>query len=381
MKRVTAIILALVISAAAVTAAAVAAETVYAAEVLHAAAGTGVTSKPTASRVLVNGAETSFDAYNIAGNNYFKLRDIAFALNGTAKRFSVDYDAETKAITLVVGAVYVTVGGEMNGKGAGEKQAVPTSSKIYLDGKEAAFTAYLIGGNNYFKLRDIGRAFDFGADWDAANKTIVIDTGKKYTEEAAASAKPTKLAGSLSEVTDINVGDEIHGSLEFLRRYGALYIYNDGTFKPKQYITYGELIEMLGYVAGSTYKYSAPKDAHWAEPYADYLSATLYFVKELDRKKLDKSVTKLDLIRFCVELYYVMRNEGEAPTLSEADIDAILSAVKDADTASLPYFTDSAMLAVSIYLGWYSPDKDGNLYLDSFITRAEAVRILCYLPR
>jgi Leucine-rich repeat (LRR) protein len=50
-------------------------------------------------------------------------------------------------------------------------------------GKNIAFDAYNIGGNNYFKLRDIGAAFDFGVDWDGQRNTIVIDTGKGYTPE------------------------------------------------------------------------------------------------------------------------------------------------------------------------------------------------------
>ena len=59
--------------------------------------------------------------------------------------------------------------------------AVPTSAKILLDGREVSFTAYEIGGNNYFKLRDVGEAFDFGVDWDEAAQTIKIDTSKGYT--------------------------------------------------------------------------------------------------------------------------------------------------------------------------------------------------------
>ncbi len=66
----------------------------------------------------------------------------------------------------------------MTGKGTGNKAAAPTTSKIYIDGKEVALTAYNIGGNNYFKLRDIGAAFDFGMDWDGAKNTIVVDTSK-----------------------------------------------------------------------------------------------------------------------------------------------------------------------------------------------------------
>jgi len=140
---------------------------------------------PTASIVLVNGGNVAFDAYNINGNNYFKLRDLAFTLNGTAKQFAVGWDGANNAISLTSGQPYEPVGGEMTGKGAGSKEAVPTASKIYMDGKVVLFTAYNIGDNNYFKLRDIGEAFDFGVDWDGAAQTIRIDTSKGYTPEGA----------------------------------------------------------------------------------------------------------------------------------------------------------------------------------------------------
>ena len=142
-----------------------------------------LTAKPTAATVLVNGEKVAFDAYTILDNNYFKLRDLAYVLSGTEKQFEVGYDAATKAITLTSGKEYTAVGGEMAAKGEGNKTATPTKSVIYLDGKEVAFTAYLIDGNNYFKLRDIGAAFDFGVDWDGASKTIAIDTTKVYTPE------------------------------------------------------------------------------------------------------------------------------------------------------------------------------------------------------
>lgn len=135
-----------------------------------------------ASTVLVNGKPIAFEAYNINDNNYFKLRDLAYVLNGTSKQFTVGWDGAANAISLISGQPYATVGGEMDGKGSGEKTATPTDSKITLDGKEVSFTAYNIDGNNYFKLRDIGAAFNFGVDWDGENNTIVIDTSKGYTE-------------------------------------------------------------------------------------------------------------------------------------------------------------------------------------------------------
>ena len=59
--------------------------------------------------------------------------------------------------------------------------AAVSASKLLIDGKEVALTAYTIDGNNYFKLRDIGQAFDFGIGWDNASKTITIDTSAGYT--------------------------------------------------------------------------------------------------------------------------------------------------------------------------------------------------------
>ena len=140
-----------------------------------------VTAVPTASAVLVNGKNVSFDAYNINDNNYFKLRDLAYILNGTQKQFEVGWDGANNAISITSGKPYTTAGGEMAGKGSGNMEASPTSSRIYLDGKEIKLTAYNIGGNNYFKLRDIGQALNFGVDWNQAAQTVVINTSKGYT--------------------------------------------------------------------------------------------------------------------------------------------------------------------------------------------------------
>lgn len=141
-----------------------------------------VQATPTASDVLVNGSTTAFDAYNIVGNNYFKLRDLAYALNYTDKQFEVNWDGANNAIVLTTGVAYTPVGDEMQSRGAGNKTATPSTAKILLDGKEINLTAYNIGGNNYFKLRDIGQAFNFGVEWDGNLNTISIDTDAGYSE-------------------------------------------------------------------------------------------------------------------------------------------------------------------------------------------------------
>ena len=141
----------------------------------------GPSANPTNSKVLVNGKETAFDAYTIDGSNYFKLRDLAYVLSGTEKQFEVGWDNASKTITLTSGQGYTANGSEMGAKSAGSKAAAVSASKLLIDGKEVALTAYTIDGNNYFKLRDIGQAFDFGIGWDNASKTITIDTSAGYT--------------------------------------------------------------------------------------------------------------------------------------------------------------------------------------------------------
>jgi len=142
-----------------------------------------VPAKPTTSKIIVNGEETAFEAYNINDNNFFKLRDLATVVSGTEKQFEVSWDAEYNIIRLNSGQEYEAVGGELAvSNNPSSKTAKPTSSMIIVDGEEVQLTAYNIGGNNYFKLRDIASIFNIGVTWDGAAKTVGIDTQIDYKE-------------------------------------------------------------------------------------------------------------------------------------------------------------------------------------------------------
>jgi hypothetical protein len=141
------------------------------------------TATPTTNTVIVNGANTPFDAYLIGGNNFFKLRDLAYVLNGTAKQFNVEWDSNRNAILLTSGTPYAPVGGEMTASTlTGQQTANPTASRIYLDGVQVEFTAYFIGGNNFFRLRDVMQTFDVYVGWNEATGTITLDTSRGYEE-------------------------------------------------------------------------------------------------------------------------------------------------------------------------------------------------------
>lgn len=131
----------------------------------------------TESAVLVNGVAHSFHAYNINGNNYFKLRDVAFVLNGTGRQFGLTWDGTQNAIFLTPGQSYAAVGGEMQaGQGGSPKTAVPTNSAVYLNGEKVSVMAYNIDGNNFFKLRDLATQLGFRVDWDEQTRSIGIWT-------------------------------------------------------------------------------------------------------------------------------------------------------------------------------------------------------------
>ncbi len=153
---------------------------------VHAAEDTPKQAMPTTSSVIVDGSAVSFEAYNIDGNNYFKLRDIAMTLSGTQKQFNVGYNSENNSISLTFGQPYDVVGGEMSLSGeTSTKTAVPTTSNIYLDGQKIELTAYFIDGNNFFKLRDIGTEIDFHVAWDDSTKTIGLDTAPIFFNDNA----------------------------------------------------------------------------------------------------------------------------------------------------------------------------------------------------
>ena len=138
----------------------------------------------TDSKVLVDGKEIKFEAYNINDNNYFKLRDIAYALTnyGSGVRFNVEWDGNKNMISLLSDISYVPVGGELvQGDGQDKTYAV-SSSAILKDRANVTMNAFLINGNNYFKLRDLGKLFNFNVSWDGANNCILIDTTTSYME-------------------------------------------------------------------------------------------------------------------------------------------------------------------------------------------------------
>ena len=142
-----------------------------------------VLALPSQAAVTVNGSPLSLGVYNIGGSNYFKLRDLAAALNGTNKQYNVGWDNMTRQVSIEQGKPYQPVAGELS-RPLG---SIPTLGRqpkdaLSLDGRTVDTQKYNIGGNNYFKLRDLAELLDFQVLWDNSSRTIRIDTTKPYSQ-------------------------------------------------------------------------------------------------------------------------------------------------------------------------------------------------------
>ncbi len=126
--------------------------------------------------------EVSFDAYIINDFTYFKLRDVAMALNGTQKQFNTLWNETERAINVVTNTPYTVAGGELQKGVAKNKTAVFSNGTLYFNDVEKSLMAYNIEGNTYFKLRDLAKEIDFGVTWNEQSKMISMQSDSSYTE-------------------------------------------------------------------------------------------------------------------------------------------------------------------------------------------------------
>lgn len=197
-------------TAAAVPASTPAGQTPAAPQTPQAPSQTKVSAKAGNIDLTLNGSAVRLGTYNINGNNYVKLRDVAQMLRGTGKEFSVTWNAGAQRIDLASGSSYVSEGGELAPLAAGTQTALPSSAAVYLDGAPVSLTAYNVNGNNFFKLRDLGSALGFYVGWDESAKLVVVDTSKGYSEE---NPQPSAPAGGPSDAELLELAGKAAGEM------------------------------------------------------------------------------------------------------------------------------------------------------------------------
>lgn len=124
--------------------------------------------------------------YNIADNNYFKLRDL-----GKLAGFGVDWDKTTCSVLISTERTTPDLSNMVDMALTGSTAKLsPQTFKV--DGEQVAIKSYLIRGNNYVKLRDIAKEVHFGVDFDLATKKVTIDPDGVYIDDENIPITPDK---------------------------------------------------------------------------------------------------------------------------------------------------------------------------------------------
>ena len=133
-----------------------------------------------AQKLKVDGTEYTCEKYNINGNNFFKLRDLAALLNGTGSQFDVEWDAGAGLVSITSQHAYAWEhrdGHELEQRGDFSGEAVRSAQTIEIDGAERSdLTVWNIGGSNFFMLRELGRAIGFVVDYEPASNTAIVES-------------------------------------------------------------------------------------------------------------------------------------------------------------------------------------------------------------
>ena len=197
----------------------------------------------------VDGRTITCEKYNIDGSNYFKLRDIAMVLSGTGSEFSVGWDAEKKVISVVTGEAYEPNGSELDLSGGDKSATAAVSTQtLLINGVERGdLSAYNIGGNNFFKLRDLGDALGFQVNYDKGTNTAIVVSRrwtwpvKWLTEESIYNEDGAALSHSVTTYSE--------------EGYQLSYLYEGQYGTDNTQYTYDELGRPVKQVQDSVYSY------------------------------------------------------------------------------------------------------------------------------
>ena len=227
--------------------------------------------------VSVDGRRTEILSFQIDNNNYFMLRDVAEALNGTSKQFDVSWDQTESATILHGGQTYQ----------ADEQSAVP-----YLPDESAELVYARIqyndtlgsphrtetydcnyGNFNFYRLRDLGRLMDFYIGWE--NGVVAIDTNRSYDYQEERVALNQK-AAPLVEISKLNNYDSLKKKMtdsEFQQAYTEAAkisdLYRGLELRDQLQVLYAE----LRYMSENEVSYSM-ETPHYSDVYGFFVDKT-----------------------------------------------------------------------------------------------------------
>lgn len=156
---------------------------------------TAISTREMGQSVFVNQTAVTPTGYNIADNNYFRLRDIASLVG-----FGVEWDEKSWTVEISSERTSGSTA-DIRDQSVPKAAAKVSSQRFALDGYYIRMKAYQIGGENYVRLRDIASYINFGVEYDAETKRISIYPDRFYDEESPEEPSGSEISGAVSEET------------------------------------------------------------------------------------------------------------------------------------------------------------------------------------
>ena len=222
---------------------------------------------PSQQTLRVDGSVYQCEQYNIDGSNYFKLRDLAFLLEGSGSEFAVGYDGAANTVSIATDRDFSAAGLELLLGADASASARRSPQTVLIDGKPVTgIDVYNIGGFNYFRLRDLADALGFDAGYDAASDSALVwsrpeaylltkysaeegSTAIAYTYTYTADGRPASQVYTYSEGGEVTDRSEITSTYDDAGHL-AKRVCDYGSYSQTQ--TYDALGNMLSEVTTAT---------------------------------------------------------------------------------------------------------------------------------
>ncbi|MCL2366015.1 MAG: polysaccharide deacetylase family protein [Oscillospiraceae bacterium] len=151
--------------------------------------------------VRINGHVHHFYTFELFGANHIRIRDLASLLSDTPIQFSVAWDTDRRAVALRSSAPYVSIGGELSPLALNVITGTFSSTRILIDERVMTLPTLNIGGETFFKLRDIADALEFDISWTSQSISISLGVSNRQVNYTVAHAQSS---GSHIRILDPN---------------------------------------------------------------------------------------------------------------------------------------------------------------------------------
>lgn len=230
-------------------------------------------------------SSTKMNTFNIGGDTYVLLGDLAHRLDGTLSTFDITSVSSKNAIKVITQRQYTakTLTSILDMKNKTKKNVTIAKPTVYINGNKTKLTAYTINNKMYFKLKDLAKVFKFTFKVNSNKLTI------KTSDKALFNGLPYYLTQAVSadgktQSTNASIKKQFGNPLPVFtfKNNGTYTVVRRGkTFKGKITENYGSTFKIntigdpkaksetkyLVYIVGDTYKISTNPNVAYSGGY------------------------------------------------------------------------------------------------------------------